>query len=182
MLATTITTLRDLGIPAIVGAIVGALIAHYAAKARGREDHERTLDLLVHQDERRAAVAMLDACRDIRNSVNAGAVVAYGQLHNDWQDRVFAPSRQIRSDELEQRVRSFGSVIFFAFHGGDGAGIGSYPVIRGALDVEEWLERWLRREDPPPAHLPRGPELNALVLKNGRFSFDALNELLAERA
>lgn len=179
MLASAITTLRDLSLPALVGTIVGAAIAHYTAKARGREEHARTLDLLVHQDERRAALAILDACRDMRNRTHFDAV-DYAQMHNDWQDRVSAPSRLIRSDELNRRVRAFGSVIFFAFHATSEHV--PYAVGRGALDVEEWLEAWLRREDAPPAHLPPADDLGRLVVRDSRFSFDELNRLLTEGA
>src|SRR5436189_93973 len=63
-------TLRELGVPGIVGAAVGAviggLIAHYAAKARGQEEHARTLDRLAWQDEREAARQALDATRRLR--------------------------------------------------------------------------------------------------------------------
>jgi hypothetical protein len=34
-----------------------------------------------------------------------------------------------------------------------------YSAGRGADDVEEFLESWLRREDPPPAHLPLTEEI-----------------------
>jgi hypothetical protein len=177
--ATTVDTIRDLGLPTIVGAIAGALIAHFTAKARGREEHRRTLDLLVTQDERRAAQGVLDALRDIRNRVNTGAVTSYGELHNEWSDHVLAPARLIRSDELDSRVRAGGYVITLAtILPGQYV---NYAVLRGCLDVEEWLESWLRRETPPPAHLPTMDEIQSLVRSGGRLSMEPLNDVLQAR-
>jgi hypothetical protein len=67
-----VETITDLGVPTLIGAALGAVISHYAAKARGREEHERTVDLIVTQDERRTAQAMLDSVRQIKNAINAG--------------------------------------------------------------------------------------------------------------
>jgi hypothetical protein len=181
VIATTVETVRDLGVPTIVGAIAGALIAHFTAKARGREEHERTLELLVTQDERRAAQAALDAVREIGKRLQVTDAISYGDLHNEWSDRVLGPARLIRSDALDERARAAAYVIFLATLTGEDA---SYAVLRGALDVEEWAESWLRRESPPPAHLPPMEEIRALVRdrQRGRVSLDSLNELLAKRA
>ena len=88
-----VETITDLGVPGLIGAVVGALISHLTAKARGREEHERTVNLLVTQDERRAAQAMLDSVREIKNAINAGEVRSYGLLHtsgpiSSWRLRV----------------------------------------------------------------------------------------------
>jgi hypothetical protein len=81
-------TIRDLGVPAVVGSVVGALIAHYSAKARGQEGHTRAKELLVVQDERRAARQALTAVRAIKNRINSGQRIAFGELHNEWADGV----------------------------------------------------------------------------------------------
>jgi hypothetical protein len=101
----------------------------------------------------RTAQAMLDAVREIKNAINAGEVSSYGQLHNQWSDQVLAPARIIRSEGLETRAEAGLYVIFLATLVPENDI--TYPVLRGTLDVEEWLESWLRRNDPPPAHLPR---------------------------
>src|SRR2546430_16136052 len=51
VLDPSVADLKDLGVPSIVGAIVGALIAHFAAR-RSREEHELSLDVLTLQDDR----------------------------------------------------------------------------------------------------------------------------------
>jgi hypothetical protein len=94
--ATTTQTLVDLGAPTLVGAVVGALIAHYTAKSRSREEHRRALDLLVVQDERRAAEAALEGARRVRLQANQGSDQRWGQIHNDWSDLVLTPSRLVR--------------------------------------------------------------------------------------
>jgi hypothetical protein len=176
-----VETITDLGVPGLVGAAVGALISHYAAKARGREEHERTVDLLVTQDERRTAQAMLDSVREIKNAINAGEVQSYGLLHNQWSDQLLAAARVIRNEELNERAKAGLYVIFLATLGRDGEFL-SYPLLRGALDMEEWLEAWLRREEPPVAHLPRMDEITALVRQGGRIDLEPLEEVLIEKA
>lgn len=170
-------TISELGLPAIAGAVVGGLIAHFSARARGREEHVRTLDLFVTQDERRTAQAMLDATRSLRNSITMKSA---GQLHNEWSDLVLGPARVIRDDEIHKRVRAGAYVIFLATLLPDEHT--SYAVLRGALDVEEWLEAWLRREPPPGAHLPSMEDIGRLVRSGGTLSIQPLNDLLAKRA
>lgn len=179
--ASVVTTLVDLGVPTVIGAMIGAYLTHVAAKARGREEHQRTLELLVFQDERRAAQAALDAVRDMRNRINAGEVAdKLGSFHNEWADRVLAPTRQIRSDDLNRRVSAFGTVIFLSMLARDE--YTSYALLRGALDIEEWLEPWLRREEPLPPHLPPSDEIRAMTREGNRFTFDALDKHLERKA
>jgi hypothetical protein len=182
VVATVVDTLRDLGVPAVAGAVVGAAITHFAAKSRGREDHERTLDLLVTQDERRTAGEMLVAVRRMKNRLNEGKVIFLGGLHNEWSDHVLAPSRLIRSDDLGSRARAGGSVIFNATRVPRDAEYTDYAVLRAALDVEEWLEASLKREPPPTAHLPPDTEVQAMMLRDEKVTFEPLNEHLQRRA
>jgi hypothetical protein len=179
VLADVALTVRDLGISGILGAIVGALISHYAAKARGDEEHERTLDLLVTQDERRTAQSMLDAARRISKRVNLG-VDGYGELHNEWSDGILAPATLIRDQEIQRRAKAGAYVIFLGTLLPDE--YASYAVLRGALDVEEWLTAWLRREQPPTAHLPTMEEIGELVrpADGGGFSLDPLTDWLID--
>ena len=100
--------------PTIVGAIAGAVIAHFSARARGHEEHEPTLDLLVLQDERRTARDALEAVRDMRVRLNTDSATAYRALHNEWSDRVLAAARLIRDDDLDRRARAGAYVIFLA--------------------------------------------------------------------
>jgi hypothetical protein len=179
VVADVADTLTTLGIPALVGVIVGAILNHYTAKARGREDHERTLDLLTVQDERRTALAMLDAARDVQRNAHAGTTQSLGELHNSWSDRILAPSRLIRDEEIQARAKSGAHAIFLATLMPEQHV--SYVVLRGARDVEEWLEAWLRGDPPPRAHLPRSEALAKLVNVGGRLDMGPLNELLGRR-
>lgn len=174
-------TLVELGIPGFLGAAIGAVIAHYSAKARGREEHQRTIDLLVTQDERRTALAMLDAARELRVA-HSTHPIDLGDLHNQWSDRILAPSRIIRDQEIRARARAGLYMIALALLMKDD--YTTYAVLRGFEDVEEWLEAWLIREDPPAAHLPPMEELGPLVRESGtgRVAMDRLTELLTSRA
>jgi hypothetical protein len=144
-------------VPTVVGTIIGALITHLAAKARGREEHERSIDLLVMEDERRSAQGALSAVREIGTAINAGSVTSYAALYNQWLDHVVPPARLIRSEEPDARVHAGAYVLFLATIVPEEFVI--YSAGRGADDVEEFLESWLRREDPPPAHLPLTEEI-----------------------
>jgi hypothetical protein len=155
----------DTALPAVVGAVVGGLIAHFSARARGHEEHQRTLDLLVVQDERRAASAMLESIQQIVVEINSGTMPDAGQLHNRWSDQVLAPSRVIRDDELRERARAGAYAIFLATVADDQ--YTRYAILRGAVDVQEWLEAWLTRETPPKAHLPTSDEIADLVWDEG---------------
>jgi hypothetical protein len=105
----------------------------------------------------------------------------YGRLHNEWSDRVLANTALIRDDELRERAEAAGYMIFLATLARQE--YVTYAVLRGVLDVHEWLEHWLRREDPPPAHLPRMDEIRQLVgIRGGTMSLDPLNDLLQNRA
>jgi hypothetical protein len=129
-----------------VSAVIGALIAHFAAKARGAEDHEWALDLLVTQDERSSARDALAALRDLRTRAHAGAVSVTPLLFYDaWRGQVVGPCALIRSAELNARVDAGSRVIFSATLTDD---FTNYAILVGVQDVEEWLERWLRRETP----------------------------------
>ena len=134
---------------------------------------------MVLEDERREARTALEAARDMRHRVNSGAVEQWGAFHNEW-GRILAPTRQVRSDELDARVSALGTVIFHAHLARDDDV--TYAVLRGVLDVEEWLEAWLRREAPPLAHLPRSDDMMKLMRVRHRISFEPLNNLLQRRA
>jgi hypothetical protein len=158
----------------LAGAIVGAAIAHYAAKAREQE-------LLVKQDERRAAHRALAATQKTANRISRGPDARdYGELHNEWQDEVWAPARLIRSDDLNRRTRAELYVLWLGALGADG--FMHWAALRGAADVEEWIEAWLRGEEPPPPHLPSHEEIGRLVQSRGTLTMDNLNELLIVEA
>jgi gas vesicle protein len=174
--------LVELGVPAIigsiVGAVVGALISHYAAKSRGEEDHRRTLDVLVKQDQRRAAQLALESVRDIGNRARRSP--DFGQLYNEWVEKVQAPAAVVPDPELRRRIVAASYVIFTAVNQ-DQAYV-TYAVVAGTQDVEDWLVSWLNGEDPLPPRLPELEEMRRLVnIRSGRRAMEELNERIAER-
>ncbi len=179
VIATLTHTLRDLGTPAILGTIVGVVGAAWAAKRRGDKDHERTLELVVMQDARRTA---LETCRRVRameTEMRSRTATDYGELHNEWQDFVFGPALLIRAPDLESRVKAWGIVIFNAWQAPEE--YASYAVLRGAEDVAEWLQAFLRRETPPAPHLPSPDEVRRLLFADNKITFQPLNDLLGQR-
>jgi len=185
--ATFSEVVWELGLPASVGAAVGAtagaLIAHYAAKSRAREDHERTLEALAWRDEREAALRVLRAAEDIKKMRRESPeCVRSGALHNAWNERVFASSLLVRDDDLAGRADSGGKVMFLAYLVADQENP-DYAVSRAAEDVEDWARAWLRREKPPEAHIPPADEVGKLARSRGagNISIEPLNELLDKR-
>lgn len=168
-------TLRDLGVPTIIGAVVGAIL-NALAQARGRtQEHERTLDMLVLQWERAAADAADDALRDLRRRVldseNPGLV------HNTWQDQVLPRAARVGDAEIMRRVGVVGWVLFLATHPGQGAHW-TYAAADSIEDAQAALAAFLKRRDAPPARFPTVEELRALVTGPGG-SLARLNEHLA---
>ena len=183
MLATIVDTLQDLGAPAVFGAIIGALIAHLTAKSRGREDHERAIELQsrqhqhalalqLSQDERRAAQRALEASRALRTRVNGPGPLAYGDLHNEWQDSILPPSKLVRSEDLNARVVALGTMIFLAFLAPEPGA--PYWISTAALDVEAWLEAWLVGGEPRAPSVPAHGEILSLSRDGGNVSFEGL--------
>jgi hypothetical protein len=174
----------DLGVPAIIGSlagtVMGALIAHYAAKARGKEEHERALDMLVVTDRRREALAAIDAVRLLRQRIGAGDS-SYGQMHGEWQVRILGPCQLIRDPDLEQRAGALGTILMITL-------MKPSPLTRGPLlvaaeDIQHWLEALLRREDPPAARLPSSSDiLEAAHEDDGGFDITKVNDLIAQRS
>lgn len=179
--SATIDTIRDLGVPGVLGTIAGALIAHLAAKARSREEHKRTLELLVLQDERRAAQAALDASRELMSLVPASDAppgsAGYENLYRQWKDRVERSADLIRSEELVGRKSATGLLLFFAANAKEGDYVHD-AVCVGLRDVETWLSHWLRNEEPPPPALPSTQKMTELTDPSGRLSFARLQERL----
>lgn len=172
------TTVKDLGLPTLVGVILGALINHLTAKARGREEHERGMDRMVLQDQRQVALATLQATSAIRVQVASGDA-NWGALHNEWQDLVLSPTRLIRDDELDVRIRGLGYLLAMGSFAREEHF--DFAAIEGCGDVEACLEAWLRREPFPPRALPTMEEMRGMILAKNSFSADALNDWLAKR-
>jgi hypothetical protein len=169
-LATFVDTVQKLGIPALIGTVVGAVIAHYAARVRERE-------LLVSQDERRAAHRVLEATRAIANRIRRSPDAhEYGLLHDEWAEEVWAPARLVRSDDLIRRARAGAYLLSLAAL--DTPEFLTYSAIRATEDVEEWVEAWLRGDEPPPPHLPPFDEIGKLVRAGGVLRMTNLNDLL----
>jgi hypothetical protein len=175
---TWLTTLKDLGVPGLIGAVVGAFIGHFTAKARGREENERTRQRMLLQDERRAALDMLAALREMRSRLQ-GDFDAWGVFLNEYQDRVVAPARLVRSAELDRRVTAGASALFYAMlaHGA----YMNYAAGRACGDAEDWIEAWLRDESPPDAVLPTSEEMNEIIVKDGTLDVQRLVTWLQKR-
>ena len=176
-------TVRELGVPALIGVLLGALVADWLARRRDKEAHKRAVELMRKSDERQAAKDALRGAREIRLIANhSGEQTDWGPLHNQWTDTVADPARLVASNDLDRRAQSGAYVLMLAVFAPSDQAV-SYAVIRGALDVEEWAEAFLRGDDSlPDAHLPPREEIQKLT-KMGRIkggvTFDALNLTLS---
>jgi len=161
---------------ALLGAALGVLLTHRFATSRARQDHQRDLERLVLEDQRRAAHDALNAVRAIRMQV-AGGFTQWGLLHNEWNDAVYPATQLVHDPEFTRRVSAGLYTVFLGTITHDQHV--SYAALRGALDVEEWLEAWLVRQPAPSAHLPPMDEMRKMVLVRNRITLDALNDHLA---
>jgi hypothetical protein len=183
MLALTIETITDLGVPGVLGSLlgatVGAAIAHLSAKSRGAEDYERAVDLIVRTDERRVASDILSAARSMAVRLNLGEVQGqWAALANEWQDRIAAPSRQLRDADLRARAH-VGHYVTFLATLADRQYM-NYVVLQAALDIETSLELWLRGDPVPPARLPDVDKIKELVWVENRLEIARLSEYLTQ--
>jgi hypothetical protein len=86
-----VTTLRDLGVPGLVGTVLGAGVAAWAQARGGKHSRDHAVELLVVQGERQAE-AEADRClAALERAVHQGQRVI-GTLHNEWQDSALAPA------------------------------------------------------------------------------------------
>ena len=157
--------------------MVGALLNHLLARNRSREDYERTLDLVAHQDERTTAQEIRDAARKFSNELHAGTRTDYGQLHNDWQDHILFPAGLVRSNDLKTRAIAGLYVVWIATIVKDE--FVTFALTAACDDIQNWTRAWLSREPIPPAQIPRKPALMELsTVEGNRISIGPLNELL----
>jgi hypothetical protein len=175
----TIKDLRDLGIPTILGALLGAGIGAWA-QAKGRNiEHDRALDLLVLQDERESADQIDRALRDLEVRIAQGGT-DFGSMHNDWQDNALDPTSRLREGEIRRRVSLVGFMLFYSMHGS--SGLWSYPTQGAIEDARAALRAFLRREPIPPPQFPDYDTLKGLVTRGGRIDPDPLNAWFAKQA
>lgn len=181
MLAAAVETIRDLGTPSVIGAVVGALIAHYTAKARSREEHERSLEVLRRRDERAEAREVLTALREIHDGIaGVSSLEALGKefeaLRKDWWDRVHVPARLVISDVLYGRVCAASYVFFLASIAREVPV--PYALYISISDVETALVAWLRDEAAPEARLPSETEIQQMFQMFGPDQWIAASDRL----
>jgi hypothetical protein len=176
--AAWVDTLRDLGVPTIIGAVLGAAI-NAVAQARGRvAAHGQALDLLVAQTERDAALTADEGLRRLEVAVQTGQR-GPGLLHNDWQDDVLQPARRITNPEAYRRVLQVSNVLIPVIMSAEGENW-QYPASRAIDDARDALEAILKRREIPASRFPDKEKLSGLMGPPGRAGlFDALNEWLA---
>lgn len=176
-----VTTLRDLGIPTIVGAVLGAAIGAWAQK-RGRDlEHERSLDMLVLQWQRSAAEAADVGLRQLARRLKEGE--APGLLYNDWQDSTLGPAIRVGDPEITRRASVIGWMLLHASFAKQG--IWQFAVLSAIEDGEAAIAAFLRRQEIPSAHCPPMEELQRLIAGSepDRFpAFVELNLAIAERS
>jgi hypothetical protein len=94
--------------------------------------------------------------------------------NNDWQDNVFPPAKLLRGKDLNERVRTLGTIIFLATLDPNATAL--FWISAAALDVERWLETWLIGDEVPAPTVPT----QADVLDLGRTGkpFEGLDRWL----
>lgn len=103
-----------------------------------------------------------------------GGEIAYGDLHNDWQDYVFPPSKLVRDKDLNERVRTLGTIVFVATLDANATAL--FWISAAAIDVERWLESWLVGDEVPALTVPTQAEVLDLA-RTGK-PFDGLDRWL----
>lgn len=176
--ASWVTTLRDLGVPTVAGAVIGAVIGAVAQRLGRNVMHQQAIDLLILGEERAAASETETALHALECRALQGTEAA-GTLRHDWMDRVQPRAKHINDPELMRRVELVGGVLLFAHQVGDKTHW-RYAVAECTEDARAGLSAYLRRESLPPARFPNAEVLRGWASEGFGSLFDRLNHNLAD--
>jgi hypothetical protein len=105
---------------------------------------------------------------------------SYGPVHNEWNDRVRAPTRLLRSADLDARINAAGYILYLAFSNPDQ--YVTFAVVAAIEDVERWLEDWLNQAAPRQACVPQMEQIRQLVHPTaGQVEIVPLNDRIQQR-
>jgi hypothetical protein len=163
---TFVTSLRDLGFPALLGAVVGAVLSYRNSKRLLDDQAERNMTMLAIQVERDAADQVDRAVHRLATGAKeARGSSDWGRLHNQWQDEVTEVAWRLDDHDLRGRVTVLGTIIFYAFQFSDPAA--TYGVLRACEDLQDGLRAFLARRTIPPSTFPSNEKLRHLVFGGG---------------
>lgn len=151
-IASWATILRDLGIPTLVGAVLGAAITALTQRQGRKTEHQLTIERLILQEQRAAASAIDQALASLELRVFHGPDTA-NALRNEWITDVRPTTALIDDLELVRRVELIGELLLYAHQGGTHA---NWRHTTGTCieDARAWLHAFLgRRPIPSPQFL-----------------------------
>jgi len=180
--SSLVTTLRDLGAPTILGAVVGAYLGA-KAQARGRDvEYERALELLVVGAERQAAKEA-DAALAAMQRVLFRPTTKLSDLTDRFFDTVAIPAAQLRDTDAAQRLGLLSALLVLAFQG-VGETLWQFSVDLAIEDAQNSLRALLKREPAKRARVPDEERMRALLLgtndDGSGIRFEPLNQWIVD--
>lgn len=172
------TTLRDLGAPTILGAVVGAYLGA-KAQARGRDvEYERALELLAIETERQAA-READAALAAMRRVVFEPTTQVSDLTRRFFDAVAVPTAQLRNTEAALRISQLSALLVLALQRAHET-LWQFSVDLAIEDAQNSLQALLKREPAMTARMPDEEHMRALLVETNDdgqgFRFEPLNQ------
>jgi hypothetical protein len=165
--ATWVTDVRDLGIPALLGVLVGVVVTHRLSLGRQ-----------VLQDERAAATATEQALSQLETRAYGGPGSA-GELRHEWTATVRPQAMRVNHPELLARVELVGKVLLPAHqtHEGDATW---RPAVGACIDdARAGLRAYLGRNPLPPPAFPQDAEIQQWSAEGLDALFGRINASIA---
>jgi hypothetical protein len=178
ILADWISTVRDLGLPTLLGVALGSVVTAWLEAKGRRTEHELTIERIILQERRGAASVTDEALARLEIRTFQGPDTA-SDLRNEWITQVRPKALLIDDEELARRVELVGQLLSLAHQLGRDK---NWRNVAGTCiaDARNWLRAFLRRVPPTPAVLGPYEQILASARQHGeRNIFDILNaELL----
>lgn len=147
MLADWISSLRDLGVPTLLGLVLGAFITAWLQRKGRADEHELTIQRLILQEQRAAASATDEALARLELRALHGPDTA-SDLRNEWLTHVRPKALLIADDELARRIELIGQLLLLAHQAGQSP-LWRYAAGTSIEDARDWLSAFLRRKTIP---------------------------------
>jgi hypothetical protein len=144
VLADWISSLRDLGVPTLLGLVLGAFITAWLQRKGRVDEHELTIQRLILQEQRAAASATDEALARLELRALHGPDTA-SDLRNEWITQVRPKALLIADDELARRIELIGQLLLIAHQAGQSS-LWRHVAGTSIEDARDWLSAFLRRK------------------------------------
>jgi hypothetical protein len=165
VLADWTSTLRDLGVPTLLGLVLGAFITAWLQRRGRADEHELTIQRLIIQEQRAAASATDEALAKLELRALHGPDTA-SDLRNEWITDVRPRALLVADDEFARRIELIGQLLLLAHQAGQSS-LWRHVAGTSIEDARDWLAAFLRRKPVPSAKMGTIEQINSGARQHG---------------